>query len=246
MFGRVNRLLRLILISAMTVLTASCASGESSPAVGGAEPAAATPSSVTESAASVAQVVCSKESITLHTPVVQAQRDGVHVQIENLGGVWGFEFRDVANQDIAWNGGPIGRGTTRLTDAAGPGKVLLACLRTSRDNHDADPALTATLTVVDPHELYVPVHLSCGFGEQFRMTIWAGEQSPEEVFRRVPGVRPSDELVPPKYPGSPQYSPTDRMVIRDGSVIARFLFGGNGPEWKLLVNACPGSGIVPD
>jgi hypothetical protein len=237
---------RLILISAMTVLTASCASGESSHAQGGAEPAAAAPSRVTESAASVAQVVCSKASITLHTPIVQAQRDGVHVQIENLGGVWGFEFRDVANQDIGWNGGPIGRGTTRLTDSTGPGEVLLACLRTTRDDHDDDPALTAKLTIVDPQDLYVPFDLSCGFGEQFRMTIWAGDQSPEEVFRRVPGVRPSDELIPPKYPESPQYSSTDRMVIRDGSVVARFLFGGIGPEWTLLVNACPDSGIVPD
>ncbi len=237
----------LILISAMTGLMASCASGGSAPAVGGAEPAAATPSRVTESAAPVAQVVCSKESITLHTPVVQAQRDGVHVQIENLGGVWGFEFRDVADQDIGWNAGPIGRGITRLTDAAGPGEVLLACLRTSRDNHDDDPALTARLTIVDPDDLYVPWDLSCGFGEQFRITVWAGdEQSPEEVFRRVPGIEATDEFKAPKYPESPQYSSIDRMVIRDGSVVARFMGAGIGPKWKLLVNACPDSGIVPD
>lgn len=240
---------RLILFSAMTGLTASCASGESSPNMRGADSAAATPSTVpAEYAAPVAQLVCERESAALRTPVVQAHRDGVHVQIENLGGVWGFEFRDVANQDIVWNGGPIERGTTRLTDAAGPGEVLLACVRTSRDNHDDDPALTARLTIVDPHDLYVPFHLSCGFGEQFRITVWAGdEQSPEEVFRRVSGIEATDEFEPPKYPESPQYSSIDRMVIRDGSVVARFLMGSEiGPEWELLVNACPDSGIVPD
>jgi len=66
------------------------------------------------------------------------------------------------------------------------------------------------------------------------------------VFRRVPGIEVSDEFKPPKYPGSPQYSSIDRVVIRDGIVVARFMGPGIGPEWKLLVNACPESGIVPE
>ena len=190
--------------------------------------------------AEVADVVCERDSLTLENPLVRAQRDGVHVTIENRGGVWGFEFRSVADPNSAWNSGPIGRGTTSLTDAAGPGEVLVACLR----KQDDDSAPTARLRIVDPDDLYVPWEPACGFGEQFRMKIDAADQEePAEVFRRVAGVKPSDEFRTPKYPESPQYAPTV-MVFRDGVAVARIMAPRMGKEWELLINSCPGSGIA--
>jgi hypothetical protein len=182
-------------------------------------------------------VVCERDSVTLENPVVRAKRDGVHVAIENLGGVWGFEFRHVTDPNPAWDGGPIGRGTTRLTDAHGPGGVLVACLRARDpdargDGYHDDDAPTARLTIVDPADLYVPWEPICGAGDQFRMKIDATEEEgPADVFRRVPGVRPSDEFRTPKYPGSEQYWPTV-MVFRDGMAVARLMGPRTGSGWE--------------
>jgi hypothetical protein len=245
---------RWIRISAVFVLAAACADARLPAApTSAAEPAAGTRSPApAESAAPVAHVVCEKDSLTLENPVVRAQRDGVHVAVENRGGVWGFEFRHLTDPNIAWNGGPIGRGTTRLTDAHGPGEVLVACLRArdpdpQGDYYRDENAPTAKLTIVDPDDLYVPWELACGFGEQFRRKMAAGEdESPLSVARRVPGVMPTDSIKRPKYPGSPRYSPMEFIVFRDGQAIARLM----GPHdrydqaWHLLINACPGSGIT--
>lgn len=199
--------------------------------------------------ADVAVVECYKDRVVLENPVVRAQRDGVRFVIENRGGVWGFELRHVTDPNVAWNSGPIGPGTTRLTDSSAPGEVLVACLR-ARDRdaqgswyHD-DDAPTARLTIVDPDGLYVPWEPVCGFGEQSRMKIDVPKgEEPAEAFRRVPGVRPSDEFRTPKYPESPQYWPTV-MVFREGEAVARLMGPRIGNVWELLINACPGSGIA--
>lgn len=133
---------------------------------------------------------------------------------------------------------------TNDTSAMPPGSVTVACLPTRHDSYDDPEVATASITIVDPDGLYVPWNLSCGFGEQSRIAISASEGSdPTEAFRRVPGVRPSDEFRTPNYPNSPQYSPTSN-VYRDGTAVARIMGPWIEAEWKLLVNACPGSGIV--
>lgn len=97
--------------------------------------------------------------------------------------------------------------------------------------------------IIDPDGLYVRWDLACGFGEQFRMKIAASkDEDPAAVFRRVPGITPSDEFKTPKYPDSPQYWPTF-IVFRDGQVVARIMGPSDGSGWDLRVNACPGSGI---
>jgi hypothetical protein len=195
-------------------------------------------------------VVCEEDSLTLENPLVRARRDGVHVAIENPGGVWGFEFRHMTDPNVAWNGGPIGGGTTRLTDSHGPGDVLVACLRArdpdaQGDGYHDENAPTARLTIVDPDDLYVPWELACGFGEQSRTKMAAGEdESPLSVARRVPGVMPTDSFKRPKYPDSPRYSPMEFIVFRDGQAIARLMGPYYEEAWHLLINACPGSGIT--
>jgi hypothetical protein len=70
----------------------------------------------------------------------------------------------------------------------------------------------------------------------------AEDERPAEVFRRVPGIRPSDDFRTPKYPESPQYWPTV-MVVRDGEAVARLMAPDVGSVWELLVHSCPGSGV---
>jgi hypothetical protein len=250
MVGELTMLSRIGTLAAVTIALTGCADAPTGTESPGTSARADTIVSATSgSAASVARVTCEKDAVTLENPVVRARRDGVHLLIENRGDVWGFELRHVTDPNVAWNSGPIGPGLTRLTDAVGPGEVLVACLR-ARDPdvqgsgfHD-DDAPTAALTIVDPDGLYVPCEPACGFGEQFRIRISADEdEEPRAAFRRVPGVRPTDELKVPKYPGSPQYWPTF-IVFRDGVAVARIMGPHDGDEWELLVNACPGSGIA--
>jgi len=68
------------------------------------------------------------------------------------------------------------------------------------------------------------------------------KEDPEAVFRRVPGVMPSDEFKTANYAGSPQVWPTF-MAFRDGQAVAPIMGPFDGSEWLLIVNTCPGSGI---
>ena len=204
--------------------------------------------SPTITAPEVARVVCAGDAIRLDTPVVRARRDGVHFVFENRGQSSGAELHhetwaDGTAEGIAqFHDDPI----VTATSAIAPGRVTVACVHAPKANYADQDAATTTLTVVDPEGLYVPWDLVCGFGAQSRVTVQAGRDTdPEKAYQVLPGVRASDEFKQPKYPGSAQYSAADRVLLRDGAVIARFLGGGGvGGEWDLLVNACPGSGIA--
>ena len=203
--------------------------------------------SPTITAPEVARVVCASDGIRLDTPMVRAQQDGVRFVFEGRGKWWGAELHhqtwaDGTAENIAqFQDDPM----ITATSAIAPGRITVACLQAPDSGYaDVDTA-TTTLTVVDPEGLYVPWDLVCGFGTQSRVTVQAGRDTdPEKAYRQVGGVRASDEFKQPKYPGSAQYSAADRVLLRDGAVIARFLGGGGvGGEWDLLVNACPGTGI---
>jgi hypothetical protein len=69
------------------------------------------------------------------------------------------------------------------------------------------------------------------------------DEDPEPVFRRVDGVRASDDLRKPQYPETQLHVPT-LIVFRDGEAIARIVAPRVGDVWELLVDTCPGSGIT--
>jgi hypothetical protein len=69
------------------------------------------------------------------------------------------------------------------------------------------------------------------------------DEDAAEVFQRVPGVRPSDTFMTPKYLESEQYQPTV-MVFRDGVAVARLMAPRTGSDRELLINSCRGSGIT--
>jgi hypothetical protein len=197
-----------------------------------------------ESAVDIAHVVCEQKAVQLNDPVVRTHQDGVHFLIENPGGAWGVELHHESWANGTGEELDLRGEATPDTSAIAPGSVTVACLPRSHSSYDDSGIPTATLTIVDPKKLYVPWDLACGFGDQFRLTINAGaSEGAADVFRRVPGVRPSDEFKPPKYPESPQYWPTV-MVFRDGVPVARLMAPKTGNEWDLLINSCPGSGIT--
>ncbi len=194
--------------------------------------------------ADVARIVCETNAIRIETPQVRAYPDGVHFALENPGGMWGLMFHLESFEYGQAEGLTFDDSVTNDISAMPPGDVIVACLPTQDASYEDPEAATATITIVDPDGLYVPWNLTCGSGEQSRMKIATSEDTvPTEVFRRVPGVNPTDEFRTPNYPESPQYWPTFN-VYRDGKAIARIMGPWIEGKWKLLVNACPGSGIA--
>lgn len=194
--------------------------------------------------ADVAHIVCGKDTVRVDTPVVRAHRDGVTLEFENQGEVWGLQLHPETYEYGQAMGGSLRARLTEVTYSVPPGKVIVACLPTNDPSYRDADAATATFTVVDSDELYVPWDLACGFAEQSSISIAAaGGEDPAQVFRRVPGVRSSDELKKPNYPESEQHWPTS-IVFRDGMAVARIGAPTIGEKWELIVNACPGSGIA--
>jgi len=194
-------------------------------------------------AADAALIACKGQATLVETPVVRARSDGVHVVIANPGDAWGFEFHPVSFEYEQAMGGDLRGDDVESTWTIAPGEVIVACLPGSRSSYFDVETPTASLTVVDPDGLFVPWDLVCGSGEQFRIRIDASEDDdPAEVFRRVPGVLPSDDLRKPGYPLSPLHWPT-LNVFRDGDPIARIGAPRIGEDWELIVDACPESGI---
>jgi len=193
----------------------------------------------------VARVVCEEDGVLLETPVVRARRDGVHFALQNPGAAWGYEIRgETWEPGVAVGGDFRGETAADETFSLGPGRVVVACLPTGTADISDPGVATAALTIVDPEGLYLPSDLVCGFGDQSRTEIAASEdEDPAGVLRRLPGIRPSDELRKPGYPDSPQMWPTF-LVFRDKVAIARITGPRIGEAWRLIVNDCPGGRVV--
>lgn len=76
---------------------------------------------------------------------------------------------------------------------AEPTTVTIGCVPSAHPSYNDPGVPRTTLSIVDPDGFFAPYELTCGFGEQLRLTIEgaAGEQF-GEVVRRVPGVLSSD------------------------------------------------------
>jgi len=237
---------RTVTFSAVLIVLVGCAQERTTwTQAGQSQASASAGSSLTDdSAADVAHVVCEKDAVSVKDQVVRGRRDGVHLLVENPGGAWGVDLHHESWAYGTGEGFKLSDEATPDTSAMGPGTVTVACGPTAHSSYYDSGVPTATLTIVDPAGLYVPWELACGFGDQFRMTIAAGEEEdPVPVVRRVPGVMSTDDLKRPKYPDSPRYGPMEFIVFRDGQGLARFMGSYYDGEWHLLINACPGSGI---
>jgi hypothetical protein len=217
---------------ALLLVLAACADERSAPAETTSDPPA-----------DVAVVICERGAIRLETPVVRAWEDGVHFRFENPGDAAEFSLHHRTWAYGTAEGGDLPGAASDGRSSIAPGHVLVACIPERLGSYSDPDAQKAVLEVVDPEGLYVPWDLACGSGRQFPMRLEAADkESVTEAFRRVPGVEPSDRFRRPLYPRSPLHWPTF-IVFRDGQAVARIGAPGQGDEWELLVDACPGSGI---
>ncbi|MFL5798350.1 MAG: hypothetical protein ACJ77A_10515 [Actinomycetota bacterium] len=187
--------------------------------------------------------MCDRDAVLLSTPAVRAHADGVRVAIRDRGGAWGFDLHPASSEYGQAMGDVFRDAPTEATWPIPPGVVTVACLPNAHSSYFDPEAMTATFRVVDPDGLYVPEELACGVGEQHRIRIDAAEgEDPAAVFRRVPGVLPSDDLRKPGYPRYPLIWPTFN-VFREGKAVASIGGPKRGEDWELFVNSCPGSGF---
>jgi len=200
-------------------------------------------SSVGSVEAEAADIVCDRDAVLLSTRAVRAHVDGVRVVVRNPGGAWGFDLHPLSYEYGSAMGDVLRDAPADETWPLPPGDVTVACLPNAHSSYFDPEARTATFRVVDPDGLYVPEELACGLGEQYRIRIDTAEgEEPATVFRRVPGVLPTDELRKPAYPRTRLIWPTF-IVFREGEAVARISGPRMGEVWKLFIDACPGSGF---
>jgi hypothetical protein len=193
--------------------------------------------------ARLAQVVCEPDAARVHTERVSALRDGVHVVVENDSRATSLEIRSPS--DVLLDEVPLSSDApTQATFALPPGPASVTCISEDDEDRATDAGV---LTVVDAGNRWVSPDLPCDLATVERaeyVTDLVRDERPVATARRaVPGLRGSDELESPGYPGSTRHG--DLIVVfREGQAVARIARADDNDAWHVFVEACPGSGLV--
>ncbi|MGH2700923.1 MAG: META domain-containing protein [Actinomycetota bacterium] len=187
-----------------------------------------------------AEIVCQRDGSTdLLTPSVDAQADGVHLQVDNRTG------EGVSMNGLGWD---FSEGTSEAVLSVAPGKVEIACWPYSQ--HDGQEPSRTPLEVTDSGSYWVPPELECPKGDPVGSVTsdFAGgapglEGEPVELVRQeVSGLRPSDILEAAGYPEQEQ--PAVR-IVRDGDVVgvAGLTLTGEGGYLFGSFESCSSAGL---
>jgi hypothetical protein len=202
---------------------------------GCAEPAEPNPTA-DEPAPVIARVRCDEDgSTTVLTPTVQAQPDGVHIEVEaRVGSNIGFSVQNCCgfNAEDALFIVPMP-----------PGPMPVGCLKGDQD--PGDDSLYHEIRVVDEERAYISDELRCegatgaGSGDAGPS---AGEDPLTAARSLLTGLQPSDDLVHVGY--VERRSAAAVAVRRDEEVIAILRLEPSGGGWGWIgFESCPDSGI---
>ena len=193
--------------------------------------------------ATQARVECQPEGTVVRTESVLVARDGVHVLVDNASRARLLEIRSATDEPL----GEIPISTDAVTETTfqiPPGPVTVTCA----SGRDTDRERTAAvLMILDPHDRWITPDLVCP-DEGLETAEFTVEQIPLEAAsvtarRAVPGLRGSDEVKKPGYPGS-LWQGDMEVVIREGETIGRITRAQDRGTWHVLVAACPGTGLA--
>jgi hypothetical protein len=184
----------------------------------------------------VAGVKCGEDgSMSILTPTVQAQSDGVHIDVEVPAG---SELGFIVGECCGFN---AEEGS--FVVPVPPGPMHVGCL--TRDQDAGDDSLYREIRVVDHLGAYVPGMLDCddatgvGSGD---VGASAGRDPIAAARALLTGVRPTDELVQVGY--VERSSGAAVAVRRDGRFIAALQLEPSHGGWGWIgFENCPGSGI---
>jgi hypothetical protein len=202
--------------------------------------------------ASVLKVRCGADGAEILTPVVIAQPDGVHLEVENPAGAAAVEF-SLADAPSTSFGGPIG--PTVSVWPIEPGSAFVECLAKMSDTGQG--LQTARFEVIDPNGYWVGGGLECEEGDRslevsVHDTVPTDHPDDEIAIRgSLHSVQSSDEVRLPFYPEGGGAKDGRYVVVRDGRVVA-FLFVGLSDETdrygpgltEVTGEACASSGIA--
>jgi hypothetical protein len=206
----------------------------------------------------MARIVCADGEATVLTPVVAAQPDGIHFQIDNvsdgamlfvpadpavLSPLSRLEFADHGDNEVAAHSLEAQRWVVP------PGTTAVTCTP-SQDFHPVASPFMASLEIADPQKLYVPIDqdVACGGA---RAETWGFSAPPNfatsseayaAVRREFRGVRPDDVLRRAGYPDQPH---AWVWIIRAAAKVALVSFGPGIGMDSSFVTACANSSIRP-
>ena len=202
--------------------------------------AGSTPAATSLAVAAEVGATCDGSLAAIATPTVQAQADGVHLQVENTSGL-PLDFGIEDGTGLALEGDSVPGANGAFTYDLPPGTYRFAC-----------NASIVEFTVVDPAAHYVSPRRSCeapGSGTTGSSDFAPGARGPvgpvlEVVRQELRGIEPSDVVELAGY--LPAGSDRLVRVVRDGQVIAVVKATADGHEGWLLgpLQACPGSGVT--
>jgi hypothetical protein len=204
------------------------------------------------SQASVLEIRCGRDGAEVLTPVVMAQPDGVHIQVDNPSGAAALEFSSAVSPAETL-GGPIADGIHAWP--IDPGEFHVECLERVSDTYQG--LRTARFEVVDPHGYWVPGTLECDEGDDLlRVDAHDGGGAnyvdDETAIRALlHSIEPMDEVRLPFYPEGGGAKDLRYVVVRDDRVIAALFVGlsvdedpyGSGLT-EVTGQACASSGIA--
>jgi hypothetical protein len=211
------------------------------------------PSDASGDVPDVLVVTCTGDRLELGSTRVQAQSDGVHIEIEG-DAHWNAELlvRDIGRFDT------FGADPGPIVFTLPPGIIYTNCGNRIA-NDPSDPGVQE-FRVVDPNGYWVSDELACDQPVNARgFQADAGalnpmEPTPESAIRdHVPGVLATDEVIPAEYGIRENihenWGYAWMLVRRDGESLARFqvtkIGEGEAPEWGVhFGDTCPGSGIA--
>jgi hypothetical protein len=198
----------------------------------------------------VARVVCDEHGAAAPTRRVRAQRDGVHIIVENRSNARELYIRDA--EEEGWNHGGRLKAyeANDIRTTLPPGEILIGCFRNIGDAPYSETNVPeyARITIVDPDRLWIPIGLACDDARSAG-TFDAGRivadppASYEHIAREfVPGLKSTDELVRPGYPLTGWHG-EPRLILREGEAVAHLDLYRQHSRWEVRVDACPGEDI---
>lgn len=192
--------------------------------------------------AAVARIVCGPAGATVVTPRVRARSDGIHIRFRNVAGAIEFYMR--AEGDPTQNHG--GRLRARLTEGVAshpPGKMLVACRRPGEAPppfYGDDPRYDS-FEIVDPDELWVPIHPGCSDIDRVRdrRLPRADSVTDVEAWVRDHFDVHGGRRVRPGYPET-QWKGNPWVISESGTTLAYFHAFRDDRGWMLpLAEGCP-------
>lgn len=190
----------------------------------------------------VARIVCRGGTTVVETPIVRAQRDGIHLLVESDVQGLAFSVND-GGWELGW--GPAQGDSMypfQTTQWLPPGVAEVQCGTMKATDGD-------TFEVIDPDELWHDVNLACiesgDFDERGSFPFYVDvNPMPEAIARAIPGVRPTDVIDYYGYPQPPwEQASESYRIVRDGNVVGSTEISSYGDRTFASVYSCDDSGI---